>query len=64
MLLSTLAASLLENLLSDKGVKRPNIPGQGVIRAGQGTIRVGEGTIRAYEGTIRSGHDFQCSLIL
>ena len=50
MLLGTLGASLLGNLLTDKGVKRPkssNIPGRGVMRAGEGTIRAGEGTVRA-----------------
>ena len=31
MLLATLGASLLRNLLTDKGVKYSNIPGQGVI---------------------------------
>ena len=45
--------SLLGNLLTSKGVKRPNssnIPGRGVIRAG--------------EGTIRAGQNFQCCLII
>ena len=37
MLLGTLGASLLGNLLT----------GKGTIRAGKGTIRAGEGTIRA-----------------
>ena len=37
MLLGTLSASLLGNLLT----------GKDTIRAGQGTMRVGEGTIRA-----------------
>ena len=49
MLLGTLGASLLEKLLTDKGVKRPkssNIPERGVMRAGEGTIRTGEGEIR------------------
>ena len=43
--LSTLAASLLGNMLADK----PKIPGQGVIREGEGTIRPGEGTIRVVQ---------------
>ena len=37
MLLGTLSASLLGNLLT----------GKDTIRAGQGTMRVGEGTVRA-----------------
>ena len=45
MLLSTLAASLLGNMLADK----PKIPGQGVIREGEGTIRAGEGAIRVVQ---------------
>ena len=45
LLLCTLGASLLGNLLTGKGVKQSKIPGQGVIRAGEGTIRAGEGTI-------------------
>ena len=50
MLFGALGASLLGNLLSGQGVKRPkfsNIPGRGVMRAGERTIRAGEGTIRA-----------------
>ena len=38
MLLITLGTSLLGNLLTGKGVKRSNIPGQGVMWAGEGTI--------------------------
>ena len=41
MLLGTLGASLLENLLTDKGEKA-KIPGQGVIIAGEETIRTGQ----------------------
>ena len=40
MLLGTLGASLLGNLLTGKGAKRPNssnIPRRGVMRAGEGT---------------------------
>ena len=39
MLLGTLGASLLGDLLTKK------LSGRGVIRAGEGTIRTGEGTI-------------------
>ena len=38
-LLGTLAASLLENLLTGKGVKRSKLPGHWVMRAGEGTFR-------------------------
>ena len=50
MLLDTLGASLLGNLLTGKGVKRPkysNIHGWGLWRAGEGTINVGEGALAA-----------------
>ena len=47
MLLGTLGASLLENLLTGKGV---NEIGKGINRAGEGIIRAGEGIIRAGEG--------------
>ena len=47
MLLGTLGASLLGNLLTSKEVKWSNILGRGAMRAGEGTIRVGEGIIRA-----------------
>ena len=39
MLLSTLGASLLENLLTGKGEMRAGV---GTIRAGEGTIGVGQ----------------------
>ena len=39
MLLVTLGASSLGNLLTGKGVKRSKFSGQGVMRAGEGTIR-------------------------
>ena len=42
MLLGALGATLLGNLLADKGVKRSKIPGQGVMQAGQGKIRAGQ----------------------
>ena len=40
MLLGTLGASLLGNLLSGKGI---NKKGKGIQRAGEGIIRAGEG---------------------
>ena len=40
MLLGTLGASLLRNLLTDKGV---NKKGKGIQRAGEGKVRAGEG---------------------
>ena len=45
--LGTLGNRLLGNILTSKGIKRLNIPGQGVILVGEKTIRAGEGTIRA-----------------
>ena len=64
MLLGTLGASLLRDVLSkglsSKGVIRAGEgtirAGKGVIRAGEGTIRAGKGVIRAGEGTIRAGY--------
>ena len=41
MLLGTLGASLLGNLIASKGVKRSKIPRRGVMRAVEGTIRDG-----------------------
>ena len=41
MLLGTLGASLLGNLLTGKGV---NKKGKGIYRAGEGIVRAGEGT--------------------
>ena len=38
MLLYTLGASLLGNLLTGKGIKRSRISGQGVMRAGDGKM--------------------------
>ena len=38
----TLDATLLENLLTSKGVERLKISGQGVMRAGEGTVRGGQ----------------------
>ena len=45
ILLGTLGASLLENLLTGKDAKQSNscnIPGRGVMRAGKGTIKAGQ----------------------
>ena len=47
MLLDTLRATLLGNLLRSKTVKRSNIPGRGVMSEGERKIKAGEGTIRA-----------------
>ena len=51
MLLGTLGASLLENLLTGNGLKQSKIPGRGVMR-------VVKGATRASEGTITAGQDF------
>ena len=48
MLLGTLGASLLGDILSKR------LSGKGVIRAGERTIRAGEGTIRAGYGSKRT----------
>ena len=40
MLLGTLGASLLGNLLTDKGVNKKS---KGINRAGEGIVRAGEG---------------------
>ena len=40
MLLGTLSASLLGNLLTGKGIHRA---GKGIHRAGEGIVRAGEG---------------------
>ena len=48
MLLGTLGASLLKNLLTGKGAittsqgHEANMPGQSIIRAGEGTIKAGK----------------------
>ena len=42
MLLGTLRASLLENILADKGAIAKN-HGQGINRAGEGIVRAGYG---------------------
>ena len=46
MLLGTLGASLLGNLLTGKRVIT-SMPGRGTIRAGEDKIRAGKSTIRA-----------------
>ena len=46
MLLGTLGASLLEDLLTGKEAIATS-QGRGTIKAAEGTIRVGEGTSRA-----------------
>ena len=50
MLLGTLGASLLGNLLAGKSLIATS--------QGQETIRAGEGTLRAGEGIIRAGENF------
>ena len=45
MLLGTLEASLLGNLLTG---------GKGIMRAGNGIVRAGDGIVRAGEGSIAS----------
>ena len=47
MLLVTLSASLLGNVLTGKGI---NKKGKGIKRAGEGIVRAGEGIVRAGEG--------------
>ena len=42
MLLGTLGASLLGNLLTEKGIHRGR-KGKGIHRAGEGIVRAGEG---------------------
>ena len=50
MLLGTLGASLLGNLLTGgKGIVRT---GDGIVRAGDGIVRAGNGTVRGGEGSI------------
>ena len=49
ILLGTLGATLLGNLLTDKGAfhagKRVNKKGKGINRAGEGIVRAGEGNM-------------------
>ena len=55
MLLGTLGASLLGNLLTGKGAfhagKRVNKKGKGIHRAGEGIVTAGKGIVRAGEGS-------------
>ena len=44
MLLGTLGASLLGNLLTGKGIRRAG-KGKGIYRAGEGIVRAGEGNM-------------------
>ena len=57
ILLGTLGASLLENLLTGKAAIATS-QGRGTVRAGKGTFRAHEGTFGVGEGTIRAGQDF------
>ena len=50
MLLGTLGASLLRNLLTDKGAIATS--------RGRGTFRAGEGTFRGDESAVRGGQNF------
>ena len=63
MLLGTLAASFLGNLLTGKGAIATS-QGRGIYRAGKGK---GKAINRAEEGILRAGYgnkmDFQCHLI-
>ena len=47
MLLGTLGAGLLGNVLAGKGAIY-NMPGRGAIRAGEGGIRAGENAIPSF----------------
>ena len=62
MLLGTLGASLLGNLLTGKGVVRAgygNNKGKGVVRAGYGNNNKGKGVVRAgYDNQLKSKGDF------
>ena len=49
MLLGTLGASLLGNLLTGKGIMRA---GDGIVRAGDGIVRAGEGSKKKTKFTI------------
>ena len=63
MLLGTLGASLLGNILAGKGIVRAgygNKEGKGIVRAGYGN-KEGKGMLRAGYG---NKTDFQCILIL
>ena len=49
MLLGTLGASLLENLLTGKGIYRAG-KGKGIVRAGERIVRAGDRIVRAGYG--------------
>ena len=59
MLLGTLGASLLRNLLSGKGINKAG-KGRGINRAGEGALatRQGRGILRAGYGSHSSKMDF------
>ena len=59
MLLGTLAASILGNMLAGK----PTITGQWVIRAGEGTIRANEETNKSKSGIFNAASSFNNSEI-
>ena len=50
MLLGTLGASLLGNLLTGKGIHRAG-KGKGIHRAGEGIVRAGEGNNMDFNAT-------------
>ena len=56
MLLGTLGASLLRNLLTGKRAI--------TMSQRRDTIKADKGTFKAVESTVRAGQDFQCCLIL
>ena len=62
MLLGTLGASLLGNLLTGKGIVRAgsgNNKGKGVVRAGYGNNSKGKGVVRAgYGNKLKNKVDF------
>ena len=55
MLLGTLGASLLGNILAGKGTTKSKSRGQGVNRAREGIIRTGYGTKKGRKATTK-GH--------
>ena len=62
MLLGTLGASLLDNLLTGKGLVRAgtgNNKGKGIVRAGYGNNNKGKGVLRAgYGNQLKNKVDF------
>ena len=63
MLLCTLAASLLGNILAGKVINRA---GEGPIlkRQGQGIVKSGYGNKKVLKTTIKNKKNFECCLIL